>query len=523
MKAISKHGILITFFILYLWRPLVLGFYADDWSIFTQRSVLNHQPFSLTRLLFYKTIHFERIGRSIPDFLTSSLFGNNPILWQSCLALLTLLSAFTLKKLIDSLFKLLNIENHHIGKMAAILWLSLPWLLGVTVWSASIPILLSGILFMTGGYLIFNGWLNKKTSVIIPSFLYLWCLLMYEQFYFQFIFIIIFGFIAKIHKKINWKALFLPFLGLSIAQIIALYWNRYVALLAHTVKPIYSNWLGVFIGNLLSFYPKVISESNNELKRFLLPLFIIFFLIIIFSIIKNLFNKENRKTLGFQLILLIIGILGLSLSIFVFSIVGYDFLGIGMISRTTLAVSFWLILTISILISIINIKPPLFLKKISLILYFLFLFILSCSSFLRTMDWANAWKTQQNIIDQVPIEKIIATGKKPVILYIAPNTFNEVNIFLGIIDFTSALLNKYPEIPEGKVFIPHIPRIYPEYYTFGKTKISFCYNIWDGETVTYNSDPYVKTNEVYLWNYFTKEFTKMNYPFKIENGEITKL
>lgn len=429
-----------------------------------------------------------------------------------------------LRQVLLSLFRLLGFTDKATPNLAAMLWLTLPWLLGVNAWPASIPLIISGIFFMLSAHLVFTAWCNSQNSFVLPSLLYLWCLLSYEHFYLQYIFIIGFGFIARVHQKNGWRQIIFPFILFSLAQTAALYWNRYAAQAVNTVKPAFPDWQFIFNQNLANFYQNVVVTSSIELIKPITFLLLAIIFITIVQIFRQLAKSKFKVFSLRHLLIIFCPALGYITAVFVYSIVGYNFLGKGMISRTTTAVSFWLVVAFSLAFSLIfsSIVAPVF-KRVYLGLVIALIILFSFSTVVRTMDWANSWRTQQLIIDQLPLDKLLATDKNSTIVYITPNTINEVNVFLGVLDLTNALLLRYPQLDDGRIFIPHIPQNYPSYYNFGQTKISFNYNIWDGQQVTYNQVPYAHSSEVYLWNFFTGEFSRQNHPFIIKDGEIKLL
>jgi hypothetical protein len=507
---INKYGLYLVFIFLYAWRPLNLGFYSDDWATIVGVNNI-YKPFSIDLWHYYLNTFLNRPGQIPTFFFLSSIFQNNPIIWQFTCAILMLISAITLKKMLVKFLNLINIKKTLITVIIASFWLSLPWMLGVTAWVVCVPAILSSIFFFLSVIFLLNGWQKNKISLFFPTTFLLISYLLYEAFFFQYFIFFIFTIILK-KKILKWKNIIFPFIFLSISQSITILWNRFATTNNTPVKTFYSDWWKMFSGYTQSL-PQLLLNSATEF-RYPIEISIKILLVIFFiSLTIGLFQKKYKKIVIKFSLLIIFSFIGYLISIWIYSITGYGIFSLGPLSRTTLSLSFWLIMILFFITTFCSIVLPIILKKIFYFVIFCLLIFMILSTFFRTMDWSKAWQLQQTILSQVPIDKLIKVEKDATIVYITPNVVNEAFVFLAGYDLNNAIHDKYPEIGSVPNFCPHIPQS----KGVGKSKIYWNTVSWDGTNLYYNNGLYSKPSKVYIWDYYNHSFYQILKPFLLED------
>ncbi len=172
---------------LHLLRPFKLGFYFDDWLVFVE-PLHGTAPFSLARLHFFfgpTSVFGPRPLLGLFAFFVSSVFGDSAFGFQCVSSLLVLVAALSLRSWFNSLLDIFPGNRNLVGDLAAIFWMVMPWMLGVTAWPILAQTLIAQVLFTEAARLL------VKHKELTPKFaaqlmiLLMACGLVYEAFYFQ--------------------------------------------------------------------------------------------------------------------------------------------------------------------------------------------------------------------------------------------------------------------------------------------------------------------------------------------------
>lgn len=516
-KILFEKNFILVFLLwlfVYSWRPLFLGFYHDDWSMLVE-STNYGAPFSLIRLKWFMAGFTSRPFSGLLYYLFSSSFGRSPFIWQVGQAIIVLIAAIALRSFLKSLFKFLKIKTIWILDLAVSLWLVFPWTMGTTAWPTSGTPLFSLIFFALAGKRLFSNLQKGKIPGFFTNLLFLSSYLVYEAFYFQYLVLISFAFLIRLQKHFQWKLITIPLITLTLSQTAVIVWNRLSPrFLPGFTKTFYKNWLALFLDSFRKL-PKGLFKSAAELK---IPLKIIVLVLVVCFFIyfcKTLLKKGFTKS--FLLISpIFLSLVGIILSVLIYSLAGYGIETIGLFSRTNLSLSFWLAITIALFYGLMYENLPLLFKKIASLATISLLFCFISATFLRTQEWAAAWKIQKQILASAPIEQISKTDPAAAIIFVGPYIYKGIHLFIASWDISAAMNNTYPQL--------RLPNVAAEKWRGGRlfTVQRDWLTSWDGKLLTQRNLPKdqppiwrLEASEVWLWKYDSQEFIKMEEPFVI--------
>lgn len=187
--------VLSTWLLLYAGRPFTLGFYSDDWDVYSEQ-LQGTAPFSLARFSHFigiGTTYTSRPVAGVVGFLISSIVGRSPFAYQVCCALLALLAALSLRAWLRSLLPEMSREHPLAADLAAVAWLALPWSVVATAWpTCTLAALPAQIFFTESARLMATKEGREGKRLLLSAALLLASYLSYETFYFQGILVAVF-------------------------------------------------------------------------------------------------------------------------------------------------------------------------------------------------------------------------------------------------------------------------------------------------------------------------------------------
>lgn len=375
--------ILLTWLILVAWRPFVLGFYHDDWSV-----IVSHPSWPE-----FAQMYAARPIAALTTWLGILAFGAHPFLWQVLLSVLTLGVAYGLRAFV------LEIANEQASTIAALCWLVLPTTMGSTVWPVAHVHLIATIAFLWSARLIVRG--TRENAAIG-----LWAisLFTYEAFYFQFIPVL---FLCS--KRPSRKLI----AGLTMVQLAAIAWNRFTAW-STTGKHFASNFYLIFIG---SFY----RLPGEFWKAFGLVGMAGLGLLLICTA-----KSGNKITM--------ICVLGMLISIAILAGAGYGLQSAGVFSRTFLVLNVWGCVAAAVVLQRRQWQTVLILACFTV------------AMLVQSNDWAKSWRIQQAILRSAPIEQLKRIPVGATIVLDAPMKAGDVEVFGAPWDISGAMQFTYPNL-----------------------------------------------------------------------------
>jgi hypothetical protein len=187
--------VLSAWLLLYAGRPFTLGFYSDDWDIYSEQ-IQGTAPFSIARFGHFigiGTTYTSRPVAGVIGFLISSVAGRSPFAYQVCCALFALLAALSLRGWLRSLLPEVSREHPLAADLAAVAWLAAPWSVAATAWpTCSLAALPAQIFFTESARLMAAREGREAKRLLISAALLLASYLSYETFYFQGILVAVF-------------------------------------------------------------------------------------------------------------------------------------------------------------------------------------------------------------------------------------------------------------------------------------------------------------------------------------------
>ncbi len=500
--------------ILYIYRPFLLGFYHDDWHIlvymplkFYAENYPETYP-SFPDLGFYFFINFysNRPLTGITCWLLSLICHDSPFKWHCAVIITNMATAWSIRLLVRKFLTLIHEDKAYLGDIAATFWLVFPWSMAINTWPTLIPNQLTIICFSLSGCFLFTAWSKHKIGWFLPALFFLLSCLSYESFYGQFIIYIIIGFIYRIHKQNTILALFLPLLSFGFAQGAVILFNRFGGVfIQHSVrKTLNKDWPQLWLSSLQNL-PETLLQSLTIFKSFFIIIILIGIFIFIFACVEQIirYPLQRNKSLFQAIFASLAFILGGIIAVAIYSIAGYAMTSIGVESRVTLSLSFWITLVL-VSWSLVILKSRLYIRRVSLIITLSGLLCLSGATMIQLQSWIKSWETQQQILRSAPLNKVRNLKNNTyIVLNNYPDEFKGVTVFQSDWDFNSAMNYTYS--------LPSTIRFLLQRETLVTT--------WNGETIQQTSpgnwEFSYEADEVWVWNYKNKSFKKAIPPFQI--------
>lgn len=494
----------IIWFAVVAWRPLVAGFYHDDWLVL--QPLLAGDAFSLFEAQASRPVY------ALIIVCVRQLLPMNPLYYQGLLAILMACSALTIGLFSQRMSNRLANNSKMAswaGAVSASIWLATPWDLGVSVWPTTFPAQISVVGFcIVGAVTLGNDSSRAKLTKVLPMFLVI--SLISELFWLAFIPIIIL-LIALDTEFSNWrkqKEAISLFIGFSSIQILLAALNRLLVFLG--------------LGTNRSFNPLVLETTWHSIrllpselsKAVVSPLvfWTIGFFLVGGLIVSTSFHTKRKVIAG---VFLAIGV-GCLISILLFALAGYRVQSIGIFSRTTVVISVWLSLIPALAIAVAE-KFSAWVKRSVNIASALLLLVLAFSSVINLQAWSRSWDFQKALLSSIPVEELNRMAEKDSFILIdAEKPENSVEGLEGVWDLSGALFVQYPALRDR--FASKRNRYFAALVDRSKKQTT-----WDGTDIiqSWCHSPQVPLfqlgapSQVYLWNYSARQLTRLDNPSQL--------
>lgn len=480
-----------------LWQPLKLGFYLDDWSVVVGAA---HQgsAFSGKRFQYVVAVDPSRPGIVVPRYVLSSLLGGSAFWWQ--LAML-LANAAVVVGIACAARAIAGAESIWRPLAFASTWLLLPWSTSNHFWSILLPV---QILLAVFALLILSAARKGPPGMIViavQALLYLWLCTSYEVFYGQFVALGLVAFGLVILERLEFRTAVSFVLSLTVAQALAIVWYFESAKWAAIHRPIEHTWITTAEANFKQLLPQMaISFAEVRWPLCILTLTLIAMSAVVFWSSRRKWAVK-RNICGLALLVAAPAV-GALLSLICLSMGGRPFSGTGVDNRTFILISFWLVLMITVSAVVID---RLFVNRssraITIGVALACGICLGIAHTFRTLDWADAWIRQNDVLRDVPVEQMSNAKRGAMIILINPLSVNGAPIFGATWDINTAVPVTYPVLAGHPITI-YSMWLGPMY--------------WDGEQLRYDMQhPVAKTSDVYLWRPLDHFFVHATRPFEI--------
>jgi hypothetical protein len=490
--------LILSWLALHLPRPFALGFYHDDWWCFVEPTHAT-MPFSPGRLRWFvgpATSFGPRPGLGLVAFVVSSLFGSSAFGFQCVSSLLVLAAALSLR----SWFKLLlgKLTGHWdlTADLAAILWMSMPWMLGVTAWPVLAQTLVAQILFTEIARLLLKEQTVTLKLAIQLTVGLLACGLVYEAFYFLIFPLIGFYAIFQFGPTRTSRDLRLLVMLSCAAQAIAIAYNRYCATIGGgPTKRFNPQWAWIFVVNVGST-PKLLAKSMAQyasLWAYLLAVLAVASFSLMFY---GLFNKSLRGYSSRVLGLFLLGLAVFLISMCTYSLAGYGLASTGVASRTLFSPSFAFTICFLAASAAFSLSRAPILKLLLLVSTVAVIAVMARAQHERLEDWAESWRQERQILAAAPVDQISRIPPDSAIVFVRPPAYKGIPAFDSDWDLTPAVFAKSP-LNRNRRPYKDWTVIYPvgDPYTF----------FWDGTTLVWESPGFwtqrLPAKHLYVWKF----------------------
>ncbi len=482
------------------WRPMVFGFYHDDWSSVAQpldRSgslgeALIADPSRPLYLIILYVLRF---------FLTDKV-----VLWQALLALVHLLNALAIYRLVVCIFMdEPRRDRLLVGALAATLWLAYPWSLGYSAWAIMLPPDIGILLAILGVTQVMRPEPSGKRIAEALALLSLsW--LIYESTWLMWLpFSLLF--LARAYRHPESRLPAWRFFWLScLLQGLFVFANRVISAQSLHGKKLSANVLATLSTDAHLFLNQLLPA---------LPGFLLIGVCLALLLSGVLLNLGRRIVIPMHILALASMLLGLSLSLLIYAAAGYAIEWTGLFSRVTLPISFWLSMIFACLFVLAWSGAPPY-QKVIVLLASLGMTLPLCNSLIQQSRlWAKSWEQQQLILSALPQSVVDLANRQSLLLVDIPRGVAPVFTFSAFWDISGAVIARMSNyVPDKKphAFATVLRR--EEWRTTWDGKVVRQYWCHAPESPLWGMD----ARQVYMWTYPDVQATAMQAPFDIGCG-----
>lgn len=488
------------------WRPWFLGFYHDDW--------MTLQPLTSSEAVKVLLDQISRPVYGLSLVLLRGVLPFDPFYWQFALAFLIAGSAVFIGFFARTLARTVADDDRvatWAGAFSACAWIAMPWNLGISAWPTTFAAQISIMGFcLIGQYVLGADALGKKMCKALSVFILI--SLISELFWMAFVPLILMHLYRQkaLRFRDRLKEAAYLFGGFCVAQFLLLLFNR---LLVYVGVGVNRSLNGAWFDTSWQSIKLMPTEIQSAV---LWP--DMFFALIWISLALLLIGAALRKNVFlYACVVAIVG--GCMISILLFAFAGYRIQALGVFSRTTTAISFWLSLLPALIIAIAAQFHRYVLQAVSILMLLLVGF-LSASSVQNTQAWRKSWEFEQQVFKAFP-GKTLAGNAAPesFVLVDASRPKDTVEGLEAYWDVSGALLATHPELGERFSSSEH------RYFASMLNAENFR-TTWDGKELVQSwcHTPGVAVwklkapSDLYLWRKSDGTLSKLSAPVQLGCG-----
>jgi hypothetical protein len=485
--------VLCTWLFLYAGRPFSLGFYSDDWDVYSDG--LQHTgAFSPARFSYFIAGYTSRPVAGLIGFVISSIAGRNPIVYQFFCALFALLAALSVLAWLKSL---LPKEPHPIAAdLAAVVWLALPWSVAATAWpTCTMAALPAQIFFTESARLMEGGKGHEVRRLLLSAVLLLASYLTYETFYFQGILLAAFYWFRDGRGSGPWRHRLI--LSVCVVQAVSTTLNRFIAHLGLGVyKAFAPDWQLLFRGNP-RFLPDELFRSAGSLGTVWTLVFGVIVLAAIASAVPLILKSEEKRLFG-GLGTIALSLVSIPVFCLIYALAGYRMFFGGLVSRTLTGVSWAVAALIYGLLSVTFLTSRRIVSVAGFGAVLGFVIVSGMAQRIQVSDWAAVWQEEKAILARTPIEqiKLLPRDSQINILYLGPAYRGDLPIFGAVWELSGAVFS-LPELQGWRSQNRNAVQIHPATPLYNWS--------WDGAELTQELPGHWKHRfagkALYIWKY----------------------
>ena len=483
------------------WRPMVFGFYHDDWS---SVALPLDRSGSLGELLLADPGRplYLIVLYGLRFFLTDKV-----VLWQVLLAIVHLLNALAIYRMVVCIFMEESGRDRQLaGALAGTLWLAYPWSLGYSAWAIMLPPDIGLLMAILGVTQVMRPGADTKAIAVALSLLSLsW--LIYESTWLIWLpfslLLLARAVLYRESKLLAWRFFWMSCLLQGLFIIV----NRVISAQSLHGKKLSANVLAT-LG----------TDSHLFLHQLLpaLPGYLLIGVCLALLLSGVLLNLGRCMAAPMRILALVSMLLGLSLSVLIYAAAGYAIEWTGLFSRVTLPISFWLSMVFAGLF-VLACRGASHFRKVVVRLASLGILLPLCNSLIEQSQlWTKSWEEQQSILTALPQSVVELTNRQSLLIVDIPRGTAPVFTFSAFWDISGAIVPRMLNyVPDKK---PH------EFATV--LRQDEWRTTWDGVIVRQYwcnapDSPLwgIDAKQVYLWKYPDTQATAMQAPFDIGCGK----
>lgn len=430
----SPAPVLVVWLCLYASRPLFLGLYHDDWVL-----TFDSPSWSNTNATFWLFANRPILG--FYHIATSWLAQGHVALLHLFAALTVLATALTLRRfLIASISYAFRQQGLVACSLATCLWLMMPWTLGSTAWIITNPTLLSVLGFSLAGLTLLNHWNHQDRLLPWLPVSLLISALSYEMFIAQLP--LLFGLYylngdrkPRVLPPHLVRIVLITVASLSVAFLSRVSLERIGKLLdmKAPMKSFNPEWLPLFLRNLR---PDWLLQAFPGQESTITPTIVLIVGLVILVLIRSM-DRDGRR-LKRLLLSALIALTGYGLSCLVPALAGYALSGVGLDSRVTIGVSFWLAFFCAFLLSEAADRGD-WMAKLSWIVALALACSFTVAMVAQLSDWRVVWDSERALLRKLDISSLATLPEDALVALNRPISRNGVYGFRSSWDLDYAI------------------------------------------------------------------------------------
>jgi hypothetical protein len=423
----------LVFYLPRIWR---FGFYDGDWV-----DLMRIKPFD-------EIWHFfsSRPIAILVFYVLPRLIGDHAAIWQSLLCASMLLASVLFYKVLIRVGLLLErpvampIGSYRLSAdVVAACWLLFPWTLGWTAWPTMLMGQLALLFFLLSMHLLLNA--ETRWQVVAAALAYALCVFTYEPFYLAFLPFLVILFVS--HQR---RHLWLATISLLSIQITAAGYNRLVAHMMANDGPgkkvDFSAVLDAVgrIRGLLKALCYAAPETSKLISNSIL------LMIVATGVLLVLLARSGQKRTAWRYsAVLLFGFLMISASVVQYGLATYGISGIGVGSRTTIAISIWIAVLIFVFLRAGSFLKTPMVRPASVSLIALLMAGCAMALYHQNTLWAFAWRESVRTVEAAPAAEMAKLPADATIVYVGPTDIETFN-YLGRWQVWVGLPTYHPEL-----------------------------------------------------------------------------
>ena len=434
--------------VLYLPRPLRIGFYGDDWMAIVQPAYLT-PPFSPARFHHFFGLDTPYAARPVAgwiEFVISSVCGTSPFAHQLIATFICLAVALSFRSWTTAQFTDVPRRGALAADFAAAFWLASPWMLGITGWVTCTPHLLTQLCLTELGrrFLTEQSFSRRRLTAYAAALAASG--LIYEILYFQ-IFLIIGFYILCQRPRFPLRQKALPvFIACLAGQIFSVIANRSIAAanpVGVGMKHFRSDWHRPLLLSLRTL-PELLTATLGANSTLWWNAVTVLATVATLMLFVGLFRRDHRAHAARAAGLLLLGAAATVLSAATLSVAGFNFQASALETRTMFGPSWGMAIAFYALASMVLLwDAPLFRWLLSAI-GAVMLTVMGQAHLENIAEFSYAWQRQKEVLANIPAGELLRLPRGAAIFYTGPSYFHRIPIFAAGFDIGPAVASRLP-------------------------------------------------------------------------------